>query len=189
MVYTIKNVLISPGDSVRQFITEDRYRFVKPITFLFITALIYALVSTQFNVKTSNYDGPEGVISVIMNWLIGNPGYLNTIIVLFVAFWIKIFFKKAGYNFFEIVILLCFVFGITTLFDSVAIFFQGITHLNLIQTSMSIGVIYATWAIGQFFDKKRAASYTKAFLSYLLGVLTLGFLIAVAAIIETVIIL
>ena len=102
MVYTIKNVLIRPGESVRQFIAEDRHRFVKPITFLFICTLLFAFVSNPFNIRTSNYEGPEGILSLILNWLFDHPSYFNLLIGLFVAFWIKIFFRKSEYNIFEI---------------------------------------------------------------------------------------
>ena len=72
MIYTIKKVFISPGDSVRQFIAEDRFRFVKPITFLFVTTLVYALVIHFFNVNTGyilQINLGEGVaLSPILNW-------------------------------------------------------------------------------------------------------------------------
>ena len=71
MVYTVKNVLINPGDSVRQFITEDRYRFVKPITFIFITSLIYALINQIFNIQAEDYyqstDEMGATANLIMN--------------------------------------------------------------------------------------------------------------------------
>jgi len=194
MIYTIKRVLINPGESVRRFITEDRYRFVKPITFLFITSLIYTLVNHFFNIRAEDYYQQSDILegstaSLIFNWmLIEYPGYSNIITGLFMAFWIKIFFKKAGYNLFEIFILLCFVSGVTTLFISVVAIIQGITHLKLIQISSYIGIIYLTWAIGQFFDKTRAISYIKAFLSYILGSLILGILIGgVGAIIDIIV--
>jgi len=192
MVYTIKNVLIRPGESVRQFIAEDRYRFVKPITFLFITTFIYAVVNQIFGISFEDYLPQPDVknevptSTFIMSWLIANPGYFSIIMIIFIAFWIKKIFKKAGYNFFEIFILCCFVSGITTLYDSIIAIIKGVTQLKL-QISMSIGVIYTIWAIGQFFDKKKASSYIKAFFSYMLGMLLLMFIAAVGGIIEVVI--
>ena len=185
MVYTIRNVLVRPGESVRRFITEDRYRFVKPVTFLFISALFFALLNNLFNIYDYSFDELGGA-AFLMNWLIEHPAYTNITAGLFVSFWIKIFFKKAGYNFFEILILLCFVFGISTLIDSVAIIIQGIMNLKFEYISIFIGTIYITWAVGQFFDKKKAASYAKAFLSYFLGMLTFGLLIVIFAIVEIV---
>jgi len=187
MVYTIKNVLIRPGESVRQFIAEDRHRFVKPITFLFICTLLFAFVSNPFNIRTSNYEGPEGILSLILNWLFDHPSYFNLLIGLFVAFWIKIFFRKSEYNIFEIFILFCFVYGIMKLFELVVVIIQVITHLELINIAIGIGVIYITWATGQFFNKKKMSSYIKAFLSFIFGILTFGILIGIAIVIETII--
>jgi len=178
-------VFFSPGDSVRQFIKEDRHRFVKPITFIFITSLIYALVNHLFSIKAEDYhqqsDIVEGsTVSIIINWmLIEYPGYSNVIIGFFVALWIKLFFRKEGYNIFEIFILLCFITGVTSLIISVVAIIQGITHLKLIQVSSYLLIIYFVWAIGQFFDRKKAKSYIKAFLSYWLGTIVFGLLIMI----------
>jgi predicted tellurium resistance membrane protein TerC len=40
------------------------------------------------------------------------------------------------------------------------------------QTAGVVGIAYLTWAIGQFFDKKKATSYVKAFASYILGMIS-----------------
>ena len=187
MAYTIKKTFISPGESVRQFITGDRYRFVKPISFLLVSSLIYVLVSNLFHVGTDKYFNVsvgDSMVSFIIIKILGNIGYLNITIGIFVAFWAKMFFKKSGYNIFEIFILFCFVIGITMLFYSVVAVIQWATHLKLIQLSFSIGGVYIAWAIGQFFDRKRATSYIKAFLSYWLGLLSLAILVSAAILIE-----
>jgi len=189
MIYTIRKVLISPGDSVREFLTEGRHRFIKPITFLFLTTLIYMLVAHLFNIGVEDISPVKidmgEMLSPFAIWIMENPRYSITLIAIFVAFWLKIIFKKYGYNFFEIFILMCFVTGTVTLIDALGAIFQGITNINPTQISLYIGIIYNTWAIGQFFDRKKAASYVKAFLSYIIGAFTLGIIIAIVVIIET----
>ena len=184
MAYTIRKVLINPGDSVRRFIVEDRYRFVKPITFIFITSIIYALINHLFNIKAEDYyqqsDDIGPTTNLILKWMvIDYPGYAGIITGLFVAFWIKLFFRKAGYNIFEIFVLICFLSGITTLLMSVAVIIQGITHFEILQNSSFIITIYFIWAVGHFFDKKKAASYIKTLLSFLLGSTVMGIAIIV----------
>jgi hypothetical protein len=179
MLHTIKNVLISPGNSIRQFLTEDRYRFVKPISFVIITSLIYTLVNYLFpiEVKENTFINPfveikiEGVpmTNLIFSWMRENFAYSNLLLGIFMAFWIKIVFKKYSYNFFEILILLFFVSGISTLFLSVGIILQSLSHLGFVQISSYVSGIYLIWAVGQFFDWKKVASYTKTFLSYIFG--------------------
>ena len=189
MIYTIKKVLTSPGKSVRQFLTEDRYRFVKPITFLFITSLIYALAVYLSRIGIEDYylqQLPEGIefptFNLIMSWIINYPGYSSILSGLFVAFLIKLFFRKSGYNLFEIFILMCFVSGISALFGVVVLIFQGLTGSNLIHISSVISIVYYAWAIGQFFDRQKAVSYIKAFTACVLGYFLFGFLVIFVAI-------
>ena len=85
------------------------------------------------------------------------------------AFWVKLLFRKYPYNLFEIFVLFCYISGITTLISSVIFIIQGLTHYNLIIFSFLITIIYTTWAIGQFFDKRKVGSYIKAFFSFLLN--------------------
>jgi len=189
MLYTLKRMLTSPGESIRQYITEDRSRYVKPITFIFVTSLIYALVNHFFHISAEDFykEQPEietPAMNLFLNWMIDNPGYTSLISGLFMAFWVKLFFRKSGYNLFEIFVLLCYIFGISTLFSSVVLIFQGLIHLSLlIQIINIISLIYYTWAIGQFFDKQIIGRHIKAFLSYILGM----FIIAVLAVIGTII--
>jgi hypothetical protein len=59
---------------------------------------------------------------------------------------------------------------------SIFMIFQGIANLNLIPISILITNIYLVWAVGQFYDKKKAASYIKVMLSYILAVFAIAFL-------------
>jgi hypothetical protein len=180
MVYTIKRVLISPGKSVKQFLSEDRQRFVKPITFVFITSLIYSIINHFFKIEVKDIVFKSPIINIsiggtdsygieiIFKWMAENYAYSMMLTGFFMAFWIKIFFRKYGYNLFEIFILMCFVSGISTLFYSVGIILQRFTNMEIMN---NIAGLYMIWAVGHFFDKKKVASYAKALLSFILGAL------------------
>ncbi|MCL2303645.1 MAG: DUF3667 domain-containing protein [Lentimicrobiaceae bacterium] len=188
-LFTIKSLLLKPGESVRLYITEDRYRFVKPITFLIITSLVYAFVNHFFSIDIlPQYYDPTATptINKIIIWMGDNPGYTSIITGLYLAFWIKIFFKKYGFNLYEIFVLLCFVSGFSSLITSAATILQSIIPLSidLITISIVISLFYTFWAVGQFFDRKKAASYIKAAVAYIVGMLVLMFIGAVGAVIE-----
>ena len=51
ILYTVRELLIRSGKTVREFITDNRNRLVKPIIFIIITSLIYTLVVHFFNDK------------------------------------------------------------------------------------------------------------------------------------------
>lgn len=177
--YTIKELLIRPGGNIRVFIYEDRNRLVKPIMFILITSLIYTILVGIFHFEDGFIDGyrdsvdnTESATLAIFKWVQGNYGYANIIMAIFIALWLKIFFRKYPFNFFEILILLCFIMGIGMLIYSVFGVIQGLTHTNLMQFGVLVGFIYTAYAVGQFFDKTKIASYVKAIVSYLLGMIT-----------------
>ena len=172
--YTIKELLIRPGQSVREFISTDRYRLVKPITFLLLTSLIYTLINFCFKIGdyyANEMIGEDAIGIRIYKCLEGNFGYINLIMGIFVAFWTKVFFKKYGYNFFEILILLCFLMGIEMLIHSLLGIVEGISKIHLAYIAKIIGAAFSVWATGQFFTNK-PISYLKAFFASILGLLT-----------------
>lgn len=175
ILLTIKELLLRPGQNVREFIAKDRSKLVKPILFIIITSLIYTLISHFFHIEKGyvNYDGTkDSTTGLIFNWIQNHYGYANIMMGVFIAFWLKLFFRKYDYNFFEILILLCFVMGMGMLIFSVFALFEGLTKLEVMGISGAVGVIYCTWALGQFFDKNKGINYLKAFISYMLGMIT-----------------
>jgi hypothetical protein len=176
--YTIKELLVRPGQNVRAFISENRNRLVKPIIFVIVSSLIYTIISHFFHLEegyVAYNDAKSSATGVIFNWIQNHYGYANIIMGVFIAFWIKLFFRKYGYNFFEILILLCFVMGVGMLLFSVFAVLEGVTQLHLMQVAGIVGFIYCAWAIGQFFDKTKMANYLKAFAAYVLGMITFTF--------------
>ena len=183
ILYTVKELLIRPGECVRHFISENRSRLVKPIIFIIITSFIYTLVNHFFHIEDGYVkfeDSKKTTTSLIFQWIQGHYGYANIMMGVFITLWTKLFFKKYGYNFFEILILLCFSMGMAMLIFTVFAIVTGITHHNLLEVGGYVGVIYSAWAIGQFFNKGKASSYFKALAAYLLGMITF-YLLAMAA--------
>ncbi|HMR85514.1 MAG TPA: DUF3667 domain-containing protein [Niabella sp.] len=175
ILYTIRELLTKPGENVRHFISENRNRLVKPIIFIIITSLIYTLVNHFFHIEDGHATFDEAKKStavLIVKWVQDHYGYSNIIMGVFIALWIKLFFRKYDYNFYEILILLCFVMGMGMLFFAVFAIFQGLTNIDFMLIASILSVAYCSWAIGQFFDRKKTVNYVKAFASYMLGMIT-----------------
>lgn len=173
--YTIRELLLRPGKNIQTFILEDRNRLVKPIIFIIITSLIYTLAQQFLHFEDGyvNAGGfEESGTTNILGWIQKNYGYANILIAIFIAGWIKIFFRKYEYNFFEILILLCFVMGIGMLIYTVFGIIESATKIQILHIGGMIALVYTSWAIGRFFDKNKKANYLKGFLSYLLGMIT-----------------
>jgi hypothetical protein len=175
ILYTTKELLIRPGVTIRKFILEDRNRLVKPIIFIIVSSLIYTFLREFLNFEDDYLYVDKSDTSTstnIFKWIQNNYGYGNLLIGICIAFWTKILFKKYEYNFYEILILLCFVMGIGMLFLAFFGIIEGLTKLKVLQFGSMVFVIYATWGIGQFFDRKKWINYLKAILAYLLGFMT-----------------
>ena len=197
LFYTIKKMLISPGKSVRQYLEEDRKPFVRPIVFVIVTSLIYAFVDFFFSLSVfeqlrtehpdiSFFTTPFVIIALpdsfsFLRWLTGSSAYTTLLLGVFVAFAARILFRKSGYNFFEILVLLCYVCGISMLFLSVSVVLSHLSDFSIMGgpgaliLGIMLSMIYLVWAVGQFFEKnqhgvvKKIMLYVKAFLCFCIG--------------------
>lgn len=188
--FTMKELAIRPGVTVKEYITENRNKHMKPIPFLIFTSLIYTFIVSYFHMdsiaigKTTFVNSSVGSL---FRWVEGHWGYSNIIMGGFIAVWLSILFRKYEYNIFEITVLLCYVIGgESMLIQSVKAIFEGSTKNEIINAILGfIGFAYATWAIGQFYDKTKVLNYIKALFAYFLGLITFTFVfIAVGLIID-----
>lgn len=103
ILYTVRELLISPGENVRYFILENRSRLVKPIIFIIVTSLIYTLIIHFFHIEDGYVkfgEAKESTTGVIFKWIQDHYGYANIIMGIFIALWAKLFFRTYNYNFF-----------------------------------------------------------------------------------------
>lgn len=178
ILYTIRELITDPGENIKYYLSKNRSRLVKPIIFIIITSLIYTLLNKLFHIEDgyvtyteTDLENPSA-IGTIVKWVKNHYGYANILIGICIALWLKLFFKKSKFNFYEILIMLCFVQGMTFLIFSIFVIIQGITSFSVMKISGFIGIIYCIWAIGQFYDKKNPVSYIKGLFAYILGMVT-----------------
>ncbi|WP_326984148.1 DUF3667 domain-containing protein [Chryseobacterium sp. MYb264] len=181
--FTLKELLIRPGKTVREYLTENREKYVKPIAFLVFAAVIYTLVVHWlhidvliFNIKglgeTSEWKNNH-YIEVFNNLVDTHLGYSALIIGFFMALWTKIFFYKKGYNIFEIFVLLSYIFGVFFIALLLFLLVSKLTGLLIItQVGIFLLQIYFIGAIGQFFGEKNFLNYIKSFVCLFLGIVS-----------------
>ena len=180
ILYTVRELLTKPGESIRKYLSENRSRLIKPVIFIIVTSLIYTLTSHFFHIEEEliNFEvSGKSAIGSILKWMQGNYGYASILTGIFIAIWLKVFFKKYKYNFYELLIMLCFVQGISMLFFAVFALLEGISHFKLLSFAGVLGVIYMTWAIGNFFEERKLWNYAKALIAFLFGTMTLYIII------------
>lgn len=178
ILYTIRELTTNPGQNTQKYLSENRNRLVKPILFIIITSLIYTILNHFFHIEDGYVKFHEtkgetsSAVSSIVKWVQEHYGYANIMMGIFIALWLKLFFRKFDYNFYEILIMLCFVMGMEMLIFSVFVIIEGLTHFKMMTIAGVIGIGYCVWAIGQFYDKKKITSYVKALSAYILGMIT-----------------
>jgi len=178
---TVRAMLFHPGQSIRAFISEDRSRLVKPVIYIILTSLAYSLTAHFFHIDNGYGKAQAGhqASGTISGWIEGHYGYANIIMGLFIGAWLKLLRRKSAYNFFELLIMLCFVMGTGMLLYTLFTLVQGLTGINLIVAASIATLAYSAWAIGQFLNEHKAVSYVLAALAYILGMIsfsTLAFL-------------
>ena len=181
--FTLKELLIRPGKAVREYLRENREKYVKPIVFLVFSAVIYTFLIhffhieiTIFNIKgfgkTAEWQNNLNT-EVVNNWVDSHLSYSAMIIGFFMALWTKIFFYKKGYNLFEIFVLLAYIFGVFFIFLLLFLIPAKFTNLLIIaQVGAYLGQLYVVFAIGQFFGERKIINYIKGFICFFLGILT-----------------
>lgn len=177
ILFTVRALLLRPGKSIREFLREDRTKLVKPIGFIVLCSLVYIVAQQSLHfedgyIDYSGFDWGDTVVAQIMEWISKNYGFANILIAVFIAGWVKIFFTKYDYNFFEILILLYFVMGMQMLLFSVFGMFEYISGLSVLDKGSIIALLYFCWAVGRFFDKREKSNYLKGFFSYMLGLIS-----------------
>jgi len=175
LFFTIKELLLRPGKCVREYISENRSRLVKPIIFIIVTSLIYTMAEHLFHIEKAYFKvsgSTTPAYDAISHWVQSHYGYANIIMGFFIACWLRIFFRKNDVNFFEISILLCFVMGMGMLFLALAATLNGVARFNLMQIFSLLTLFYLSWAIGQFYNPRKLTSFLKAGVAYLLGFAT-----------------
>lgn len=187
-LYTIRQLIFQPGQSIQKFLFEDRSKLVKPLLFIIICSLIYTLAKQYLHFEDAyisfNDSSETARISIqqdekdsstlfsIFDWIQSNYGYSNILIAMFMAFWIKILFRKFDFNYFEIMILLCYVLGIEMLIFSMFGLIESAFQISVMKVGGFLGILYTSWATGRFFNKQKKSYILKGFLSYLLGLIS-----------------
>ena len=175
ILYTVKELFTNPGKNIRKYLTESRTRLVKPVIFIFLTSLLYTLINNFFHIEdayVNNNVFDNSVIMKIINWIQSHYGYANLLTGIFIAMWLKILFKKYDYNFYELLIMLCFVMGISMIIFSVFALIEGLVHFKLLGFASIISFLYLILSIVSFFNDKKIGNYFKAIIAFLFGSIT-----------------
>lgn len=171
--YTLKMLLLRPKQSLLEYLSTDRTKLMKPILFLFFTSFIFTVLNnwTQWSHMNFTIDNSE-LGNDLKDWLVKNYGYSILFIILFTAFWLRLFLRKKGFFYFEFVVILCYTMGFELMISVVGMGVNTIFDSDICQFIFFVlPYAYSFWVMKNLFGGKKRIG-VMYFFSYLLGLAT-----------------
>ncbi|KAB1158545.1 DUF3667 domain-containing protein [Tenacibaculum aiptasiae] len=204
ILFSIKELSIRPGYSIREFLNGKRKKHFKPIAFILLTSTLYVLTTFLIDEKTflgnafsgatralSDNNLEKSITANILNWLSNNFGYSSLFLLPFFSFASYISFINQKYNFFEHLILNCYITGQQTLIYlafEIIFFILKIDGYYTQAVPFFIAILFVFWTFNQFFETKKTFSkilFTS--ITYILYVIGTTFFFLIFGIIEIII--
>lgn len=183
---TLKELVKHPGIFIRSYIDGKRKPYVKPFSYFIFIQTVYVILFHQLGKKyfayinlTLNTSGTDLARTEHLQSLINaNINYLNFILPLIYAFFLKLFLKKkAGVNYAEGIVFSFYAFGTILIFSVIIMLFSFI-DIRLWNIRFIVTVVYLVFATAQFSGGISIKNLGRALLiniiSYLVFVLLIG---------------
>ena len=189
-LFTIKELLIRPGHSIREFLEGKRVHHYKPLGFLFLSSTLYVLITFLLGKDTPASDltskmalmikqgqgqgqvvFEKTIILELLNWISKFQIYIPLFMLPLFSLSSYIVFYKSRYNYFEHLVINFYITGQQVIIYLILglIFFKDPKYLSLL---ISIGMLYNIWTFIQVFkDKKFFQKIGLIALSYLVDVI------------------
>lgn len=198
ILFTLRELLVRPGYSIREFLAGKRINHYRPLALLLMLAAIYVFVSQVLHVdllKTSQEvysypspksDSPVQVKEILTNYfqfLDENQQFADLAMVPFIAFWCWRLFRRSGYNYPEMLVAQTFIANFSLFFTIVMLLTfwvlgkSATIMTGIMSVSVLIPIAYNVFAYTQLFTGKlRPFSIVlRSVSAYLLGYMSLIF--------------
>lgn len=177
--YTLKELFVRPGSSIRGFLEGKRKQYFKPLAFLLLTSTLYVFIAFTLGFNTVSEDFLTGFTSyssssesreptsilIVLNWLVNNHAYAMLLVLPSFSLASYIAFFKFKYNYFEHLVLNIYITG-QQMFIYLILGIVVIENNSTESIPFLCSVIFNFWAFYTFFQSK------KPFIKILLTLLT-----------------
>ena len=143
ILYTLRELLIRPGINIQNFIAGDRKRLVKPIVYIILCSLIYTVLQQILDFEDGyvnfSFEEENKTIHTIFSWITSHYGYANVLMSVPIALWLRLFFIKRDYNFYETLILIFYAMGTGMLIFSMGGILMKVSNSKIPDVGFLIG--------------------------------------------------
>lgn len=163
--YTVRELSVRPGKSLKEFLNGKRKNHFKPIAYLLLLSTLYFLLAKITNQSTwvdgiiegwmngANEDSSAMEIPEFVIWFSKNYAYTTLLLIPIFSLATYLSFKKSGKNYLEHIVLNSYITGhqalIYAFFAITAIFIESKVFDFL---PLLLAISYTFWVFGQFFS-------------------------------------
>lgn len=107
ILYSVRQLLVRPGHSVREFIEGKRVNHFKPISLVIVLATVYGILYHKFHINlfVSDVDNSTINFKELNEWIATHYAWVTLATIPFYTVGTALFFRKQGYNIYEFLIL------------------------------------------------------------------------------------
>ncbi len=168
--FTVKELFLRPGHSIREFLEGKRTPYFKPVTFVFVFSTLYVLISyfvgqkpylgemiAGFSKGITGGTTEELVSMKLFKWLSNNHAYSTLILLPVFSFASYLTFIKSKYNYYEHLVLNFYITGQQMIFYmllNIIMFVIGKEVPSIFISIFFVAIMYTFWTYFQFFEDK-----------------------------------
>lgn len=164
-LFTLKELFLRPGHSIRDFLQGKRKLHYKPFAYLIVTFTLYSLSAylmergtyiddLLFGFKIRMADSGQSTDVPILDWISKNQVYVTLLILPVFSLASYLAFIRSSYNYFEHLVLNLYITG-QQMVIYLLLVFVFFTDNALAGIPTLVGFLYSLWVYHQFFDRKR----------------------------------
>ena len=185
---TLLDLIIKPGKTIRIYLAGKRKNILPPFQFFLLFMTIYLLVFNYlgddvFSLINNNTDSNTQLTKIgkIQSMIKNQLDLMYFTLTPIIAFYVRIFFKKSGYNYPETLIFSLYVIGVTFLLSSLTLI--GTTFEPKVFSFKIIIILgYLPFAVTQFTKSFTVGGVIKSLLTILISYLTFIIIMSIISI-------
>lgn len=202
LLFTVKELILNPGNSIREYIGGKRRKYYNPFSLIIISSLLLLLInyftkyelgviafSNSFIDGIAGAEGPKNttvLLGKMIKWFSENYAYLILSLLPIISLSTFFAFRKYGYNYLEHLVLNAYIKGVEIILlivlSVLSIFIKNESLLAYGQ--VNLGILYSFWVYYRFFNsKKRWLRFFHSILTYIYYSLLIVILVVILLVI------
>ncbi|MDR1091475.1 MAG: DUF3667 domain-containing protein [Prevotella sp.] len=161
ILYTIKELLIRPGHTIKNYLDGKRVNYFKPFAFVIILGTLYGFIAHFFNAYPESSLIPDDADieaaeynKMALEWIYGHYSVVMLTLTPIIALSSYLVFRKSIYNYFEHLIMYSYIVGIQILILLVGyIFYYNFSSVWFVVITSFLSLCYNVWVLIQIFSK------------------------------------